>query len=170
MQAKAHSTTILTQHTQNVSIPWRNSMPASGGMAPSIVAAFYNDMLLCRNGSYPALGDTGRTIHLLRSKPQCIQRRNWPSPMDETPLTPPAGNITTISFAGADAQAGYFCESYRQTQQFVGFNLRTGEKLWISDPQPALDYYGSTGPRYTIKRSSLRPHLQQRILRHTPLL
>ncbi len=46
----------------------------------------------------------------------------------------------------ADAQAGYFCESYRQTQQFVGFNLRTGARLWISDPQPALDYYGSTGP------------------------
>ena len=63
-----------------------------------------------------------------------------------TPLTPPAGNITTISYAGADAQAGYFCESYRQTQQFVGFNLRTGAKLWTSESQPALDYYGSTGP------------------------
>ena len=58
----------------------------------------------------------------------------------------PAGNITSISYAGADAQAGYFCESYRQTQQFVGFNLRTGEKLWTSEPQAALDYYGSPGP------------------------
>ncbi len=48
----------LNANTQNASISWRNSMPATGGFAPSMVQAFYNDILLCRNGSYPALGDT----------------------------------------------------------------------------------------------------------------
>ena len=59
-------------------------------------------------------------------------------------IDPKYGNLTSISFAGMDA-AGYFCESYRQTSQFAFFNLRTGEFIKLSDPQPALDYYGSTG-------------------------
>ncbi len=135
----------LDTATQNVSIPWRNSMPASGGNAPSIIAAFYNDILLCRNGSYPALGDTGApytyfAINLNASKGPIGQVLWWNT------VPRPEGGITTVSFAGADAQAGYFCESYRQTQQFVGFNLRTGAKLWTGEPQAALDFYGSPGP------------------------
>jgi outer membrane protein assembly factor BamB len=136
----------LTQTAdQNVSIPWRNSMPASGSNAPTMVQAFYNDILLCRNGSYPALGDSGApytyfAVNLNASKGP-IGQILWMKTIDR-----PEGGITSISYAGADAKAGYFCESYRQTQQFVGFNLRTGEKLWISDPQPDLDFYGSTGP------------------------
>ena len=135
----------LDATTQNASISWRNSMPLSGGMAPSIVAAFYNDILLCRNGSYPALGDNGQpytyfAVNLNASK-GAIGKVLWQTNVDQ-----PAGNITTVSFAGADAQAGYFCESYRQTQQFVIFNLRTGQKVGITDAQPALDYYGSNGP------------------------
>jgi outer membrane protein assembly factor BamB len=135
----------LDASTQNVSIAWRNSMPASGGFAPSMVAGFYNDILLCRNGSYPALGDTGASytyfaVNLNASKGPIGQVLWWNT------VARPEGNITTVSFAGADAQAGYFCESYRQTQQFVGFNLRTGAKLWIGEPQAALDFYGSPGP------------------------
>ena len=59
-------------------------------------------------------------------------------------IDPVYGNITTVSFAGAD-KAGYFCESYRQTSQFAFFNMRTGAFIKLTDPQPALDYYGSTG-------------------------
>ena len=130
---------------QNVSIPWRNQMPASGAGAPTMLQAFYNDLILCRKGSYPALGDNGEpytyfAVNLNASRGP-IGKILWMKTVDR-----PEGNITSISYAGADAEAGYFCESYRQTQQFVGFNLRTGDKLWISDPQPALDYYGSPGP------------------------
>jgi outer membrane protein assembly factor BamB len=136
---------VLNTATQNVSIPWRNSMPATGGFAASVVQAFYGDMLLCRNGSYPALGDTGAPytyfgVNLNASKGAIGQVMWWNT------VAQPAGNITTISYAGADAKAGYFCESYRQTQQFVGFSLRTGAKLWTGEPQAPLDYYGSTGP------------------------
>jgi hypothetical protein len=41
----------LDSNTQNKSIPWRNTMTSS----PSIRAAFYNDILLCMNGSYPSV-------------------------------------------------------------------------------------------------------------------
>ncbi len=131
----------LNGNTQNASISWRNTMSTT----PSIVAAWYNDIMLCRNGSYPGLGDNGQpytyfAVNLNASR-GAVGQVLWRNTVER-----PAGNITTISYAGGDAQAGYFCESYRQTQQFVGFNLRTGEKLWISDPQPALDYYGSQGP------------------------
>jgi outer membrane protein assembly factor BamB len=140
--------------SQNVSLPWLDTMPGvtystrtrSWSSPVSIRAAFYNDMLLCMNGSYPSLGP-GRSnpytyfaVNLNASR-GAIGSVLWWSNID-----PPAGNITTVSFAGADAKAGYFCESYRQTQQFVGYSLKDGKQLWKGDSQPALDYYGSTGP------------------------
>jgi hypothetical protein len=130
----------LNPTTQNQSIPWRNTMSP----APSIVDAIYGDVLLCRSGSYPSLGgsSTGYSyfaVNLNASKGtigSVIWTNNVPNP---------PGNITTVSYAGMDP-SGYFCESYRQTQQFVFYNLRTGALIKTSDPQPALDYYGSNGP------------------------
>jgi outer membrane protein assembly factor BamB len=130
----------INANTQNQSISWRNNQPGS----PTIIAAFYNDILLCRNGSLPALGDNGQPYEYF-----AVDINNTHSTFGQVlwwhMVNQPAGNITTVSFAGAD-QSGYFCESYRQTSQFVFFNLRTGEYIGISDSQPALDYYGSTGP------------------------
>ncbi len=133
----------LNPTTQNQSISWRNTMSP----APTVLGAVYGDLLLCRNGSTPSLGYAASTptyytyfaVNLNASKGpigQVLWRNNvnWP-----------AGNITTVSYAGLDP-SGYFCESYRQTQQFVFFNLHTGALIKISDPQPALDYYGSNGP------------------------
>ena len=58
---------LTNSPTQNVSISWRNNQAGS----PSIVAAFYGDMLLCRNGSYPSsvapTGNTHTTTLLLTS-------------------------------------------------------------------------------------------------------
>jgi hypothetical protein len=135
----------LNPTTQNQSISWRNSMPASGSSAPSIVGAIYGDVLLCRNGSYPSLGTGGQNpytyfaVNLNASKGIVGSVLWWHN------VNPPAGNITTVSFAGLDP-SGYFCESYRQTQQFVFYNLRTGAHIKTADPQAALDYYGSNGP------------------------
>ncbi|MCW4000122.1 MAG: hypothetical protein NWE93_07770 [Candidatus Bathyarchaeota archaeon] len=140
----------LDASTQNISIPWRNGQAGS----PAIVAAFYGDMLLCRNGSYPSnMGPTGNpsynyfAVNLNASKGAIgsILWRNTVKPA----IDPVYGNITTISlaagvaFAGAD-KSGYFCEAYHQTQQVAFFNMRTGAFIKLSDPQPALDYYGST--------------------------
>jgi hypothetical protein len=131
--------------TQNVSIPWRNNQAGS----PSILAAFYGDMLLCRNGSYPSsVAPTGNTpynyfaVNLNASKGAVGSILWWNTV--QPAIDPVYGNITTVSFAGAD-KAGYFCESYRQTSQLAFFNMRTGAFIKLTDPQPALDYYGSTG-------------------------
>ena len=126
--------------TQNKSISWRKTMPNT----PTILGAIYNDILLCRNGSYPALGDNGQpytyfAVDINKSRGTFGNVLWWKT------VSPPAGNITTISYAGMDP-SGYFCESYRQTQQFAFFNLRTGEFIKLSEPQAALDFYGSNGP------------------------
>lgn len=131
----------LNPTTQNQSISsWRNDMSSS----PSIVDAIYGDVLLCRNGSYPSLGSssTGYTyfaVNLNASKGIVGSVLWWHN------VANPPNNITTVSYAGMDP-SGYFCESYRQTQQFVFYNLRTGAYIKTADPQPALDYYGSNGP------------------------
>jgi outer membrane protein assembly factor BamB len=131
----------LNPTTQNQSIPWRNTMAQS----PSILSAFYNDVLLCRSGSYPGLGPGRQNPYTyfavdINKTHGTFGQVLWYSTVD-----PPADNITTVTYAGADP-SGYFCESYRQTQQFVGYSLKDGKRLWVGDPQPALDYYGSTGP------------------------
>jgi hypothetical protein len=133
----------LNPTTQNQSISWRNNQ----GGSPSVLGAIYGDILLCRNGSTPSLGYSASTptyytyfgVNLNASKGTVGSVLWWNN------VNWPAGNITTVSYAGLD-ESGYFCESYRQTQQFVFFNLRTGAFIKISDPQPALDYYGSNGP------------------------
>jgi hypothetical protein len=133
----------LNPTTQNQSITWRNGMSSS----PSVRGAIYGDVLLCMNGSYPGLGEgrqnpyTYFAVNLNASRPgyDVGDVMWWHN------VNPPAGNITTISFAGLDP-SGYFCESYRQTQQFVFYNLRTGDHIKTADPQAALDYYGSNGP------------------------
>jgi outer membrane protein assembly factor BamB len=131
----------LNPTTQNQSIPWRNDMSSN----PSVRGAIYGDVLLCMNGSYPGLGDNRQNpytyfaVNLNASKGKVGSVLWWQN------VDPPAGNITTISFAGLDP-SGYFCESYRQTQQFVFYNLRTGAHIKTADPQAALDYYGSNGP------------------------
>jgi outer membrane protein assembly factor BamB len=131
----------LNSATQNKSIPWRNTMTSS----PSILQAFYNDILLCRNGSYPSLSAQNPYTYFavdINTTHGTFGQVLWYSTINP----PQGGNITIISYAGADPTTGYFCESYRQTQQFVGFSLKDGKQLWVGDSQPALDYYGSTGP------------------------
>jgi outer membrane protein assembly factor BamB len=136
----------LDSNTQNVSIPWRNNQPGS----PSIVGAIYGDILLCINGSRPSsLAPSGNlpynyfAVNLNASKGAIGTILWWDTV--QPAISPAYGNITTVAFAGMDP-AGYFCESYRQTSQFAFFNLRTGAFIKLSDPQAALDYYGSTGP------------------------
>ena len=131
--------------TQNISIPWRNNQAGS----PAIRAVIPGDLILCMNGSYPtSLAPTGNNpynyfaVNLNASK-GIVGSILWWNTVQPA-IDPIYGNITVVSFAGADP-SGYFCESYRQTSQFAFFNMRTGAFIKLTDPQPALDYYGSTG-------------------------
>ena len=140
------STGVFNRYDWNLSIPWRNTMPASGSGAPAVLAVFYNNMMLLRNGSYPALGAynpyTYFAVNLNKSRGEIGSVLWWST------VNPPAGrNITTVTYAGADPKAGVFAESYRQTSQFVGYSLTDGKQIWgPTASQTPLDYYGSQGP------------------------
>jgi outer membrane protein assembly factor BamB len=137
-----NSTDPQNRYDWNYSIGWRNTMTP----APSILTVFPGNLLLCRNGSYPALGAynpyTYFAVNLNAS------RGNIGDVLWYSTINPPSGtNITTITYAGADAGAGVFVESYRETMQFVGYSLTDGHQIWgPNTPQSPLDYYGSQGP------------------------
>ncbi|MDT8782274.1 MAG: PQQ-binding-like beta-propeller repeat protein [Candidatus Bathyarchaeota archaeon] len=137
----------------NISLPCLNEMPQrlSGSSVAnpiSVVQAFYNDILLCREGSLPSTNAdpsirnpyTYFAINLDETR-GAVGRVLWRST-----VTPPE-NIQIISYAGADPEARVFVESYRQTSNFVGYSMDTGKKLWgPTESQDDFDYFGSPGP------------------------
>jgi len=132
----------------NISIPWRNTMAGR----PTVVAAWYNDIMLCYNGSLPSSGFMGFGELPIVQEPYTYFAVNLNaskgavgSVLWRKTYNPPVENITVIE-AGADPVLGVFVEKCKETNQWVGYNLRTGEKLWgpVGD-QPALDYYGNPG-------------------------
>jgi len=111
--------------------------------------------LLCRNGSYPSnMGPTGNptwnyfAVNLNTSlSGYKIGDALWWNTAQPA-IDPIYGNITTISLAAGVSFAGAtesgFAEAWHQTQQLAFYNIRDGKFIKLSDPQPALDYYGST--------------------------
>jgi hypothetical protein len=126
----------------NVSVPWRNTMTGS----ITYVYSIYNDILLGYNGTLPSQGATFMgtlgfntyTYFAISLKPESRGQLLWMKNYD-----PPANNVTVL-FGGVDPINRVFVENLRETNNFVGYNLDTGAKLWGPTPsQPALDYYGS---------------------------
>jgi len=127
----------------SVPITWLNTMTSS----PSQLHAWYNDVLICRNGTLPGVGTFGRneysgdpyTYFAVNLNPDegTIGRVLW-----WNTVTAPAGQISVIDGVG-EPTARVFTESYRETAQWVGYSMTTGKKLWgPSAPQAPLDYYG----------------------------
>ena len=137
----------------NISLPWLNQMDQSlnrGSLVNpiSVVQAFYDDILLCREGSLPSTNQdpsivnpyTYFAVNLDPSKGS-IGSVLW-----RNTITPPQ-DIKIISYGGADPEARVFVESYRQTSTWTGYSLDTGKKLWgPTQSQDDFDYYGSPGP------------------------
>jgi len=140
--------TTANPYDWNVSIPWRNTVTS----APTVAAVYGSDIMLCYNGILPS-GDSPSTfgrpisdapytyfaVNLNETKGQ-LGSVLW-----EKTYEAPAGGIT-VFISGADPMAGVFVESYKETCQWIGYNLRTGERMWgpTGDPNPlALDYYGN---------------------------
>jgi hypothetical protein len=138
----------------NISIPWLNTMPTTiPGMNPAtVVAAYTDDVMLCYNGSLPALGYafsanswtpyTYFAVNLNASK-GAVGSVLWMHTYD-----PPAGNITVVQ-GGVDPVGRVFLEAYKETAQWVGYSLDTGQKLWGPTASQtavnSLDYYGTPG-------------------------
>ncbi len=159
----------------NVSIPWLNVMgnetwvtlsnltayrgytttgnPPTGNPDASnpvnVVCAFFNDVMICRNGSLPTSGlalsgfsitpYTYFAVNLNASK-GTVGSILWMKTYD-----PPENNINVFP-GGFDQQSRVFLEYYKQTAQWVGYSMTTGERLWTTASQTdvnALEYYGS---------------------------
>ena len=111
----------------NISLPVANTMPSS----PTIVAAWQGNMLLCMNGSYPAIGSAGAPYSYFAVNLN-VTRGTIGSILWWNTVTPLPGNFT-IRFSGPTTGTptdGVFVEFYKDTMQFIGYSMDTGQKLW----------------------------------------
>ena len=129
----------------NVSVPYLNT---AGSVTQ--VAGIANDVLLCYSGSLPSLGAT--FMGAASSTPYTYFTLNINSASASLgnviwhqTYNPPPNNLTVLE-DGIDPVNRVFIENYRESNNFVGYSLDTGTKLWGPTPsQPSLDYYGSPG-------------------------
>jgi hypothetical protein len=156
----------------NISVPWLNVMgnqtlttltngtvvygasqystpPTNpdASQAFTVLATFYDNMMICRNGSYSS--GTPQTFATQSVNPYtyfAVDLNTTHSTFGQilwTNTVQPAGNLT-VTFAGADPTTNTFAESYQQTTQFVGYSMLTGAKIWgPTASQAAFDYYGN---------------------------
>ena len=139
-----NSTDAQNRFDWNVSINWRNQM-ALNLQTPTVIGIIPNDMMLCENGTLPSQGATFMgslsfvpyTYFAVSLKPATLGQILWMKNYD-----PPTNNITVLE-AGFDSVNRVFVEDLRETQTFVGYSMDTGAKLWTTQPQDNMDYYGS---------------------------
>jgi len=149
------------RYNYNISLPWAASMPVHSAFDFStftmqssvftIVEAYYGDIMLCYNSSSGNLPSTGSTfmpalgwddytyfaINLNASK-GTVGSILW-----SKTYSPPQGNVTVLE-GGVDPVNRVFVENLRETNQWVGYSLDTGAKIWgPTESQTPLDYYGS---------------------------
>jgi hypothetical protein len=148
------STGTNTRYSWNVSVGWLNTMPKSVnfftgqlGNPVNVVGAVYNDVIIAYNGTLPGLatggfGGTSSTpytyfaINLNASK-GAIGSILWMKTYDPVP-----GNVSVL-MGGVDPVNRVFTEAYKESTKFVGYSMDTGARLWTTEGQGALDYYGN---------------------------
>jgi hypothetical protein len=137
-----NSSSSLYTYDWNISLSWLNTITP----VPTIVAGWAGDRVILRSGTTPsATSQTPYTYYAvnLNASTGTVGSMIW-----SKTLQPPAGNIT-VSYCGpanSDPTNGVFVEFYKETMQFVGYNLNTGDKLWgpVGDQsQQQLMYYNS---------------------------
>jgi hypothetical protein len=123
-------------------------LPPSDGFAQVGVSA-YNDVMVLRVGTQPGLtpagfGTTSQAPYSYMgiNLNQSSTNYNLGETMWTTNLQPPERNIT-VTTGIIDPVSRVFTESYKETTQHVGFDLDKGNKLWTTNGQAALDYYGN---------------------------
>jgi hypothetical protein len=132
-----NSADIHNRFDWNVSMPWRNTMSST----PTVMYAMYDNMMILRNGSLPALGGSQAPYTYfaidLNTAHSTLGQILWMKTYDA-----PAGNIT-VSQGPIDPSVGVFVEGYKETTQWVGYSMATGDKLWTTNGQDPLDYFGN---------------------------
>jgi len=178
-QSGVYDASLPSRYDWNVSIPWLNVMGnetettvsySDGSVAivkgysatgsnpdasnpSSQLYAFYGDSIICRNGTAPGVGSFGSSysiskytyfaVNINESKGTLGSVRWWNT------LSPVEGLVSVLQ-GPADPWSGVFTESYRETSQWVGYSMATGQKIWGPTPSQApLDYYGYFFPGLT---------------------
>ncbi len=143
----ATSTGSSNRYDWNVSIPWYTTMSPV-----TVVAAYYNDVMICYSGNLPNGGSpvtstpissapyTYFAVQLNPSK-GTVGSILWTKTYDAPP-----GNITVLQ-GGVDTVTRVFVESYKETMQWVGYSMDTGQRVWgpteSQTEKAAFDYYGN---------------------------
>ncbi len=140
----------LDSTTQNKSISWKNADQYKS-LSFTVVAAYYNNIMICRNGSYPNLSGVTQNV----SGTVSLTSANWTYfAIDLNESHGTFGQILwtsptytslqdkTITFGGSDPIANVFVEGIKETTQFIGYSMKDGSKLWTSDGETTLDYFG----------------------------
>jgi outer membrane protein assembly factor BamB len=119
-------------YSWNVTLPW---LPTGA----TIVRAIYGDILLGMNGSLPTIGSWDPyTMWAISLKPETRGQLLWIKN-----YAAPAGNITLIK-GPVDPVNRVFTLYYKETMQWEGYSIDTGELLWgPTESEPAGNYYCS---------------------------
>jgi hypothetical protein len=136
----------------NVSLPWLNTATLNGANigSMSVYGGIQGDELLALAGTLPNPGTFVFAMTAVSENPYEWFGINLNSSIGtvgteifHNTLQAPAGNLTVL-WAGIDPVNNVFAVTYRETMQFVGYSLTTGQQVWGPTPeQAALDYYGS---------------------------
>jgi hypothetical protein len=136
-----------TRYSWDIPISWINNMSPVPGFIFGKVK--YSDVLVLRQGTQPGLtlggfGTNSQTpytyigVNLNQSSTSyALGAEMW-----SNTLQPPPRNITIMTGI-IDPVSRVFTESYKETTQHVGYDLDTGDKLWTTNGQAPLDYYGN---------------------------
>ena len=114
----------------------------------TIISAKYGDGILCYNGTMPCNGEnlgfpyvssapyTYFFVNLNASRGAIGSVLWWNT------LNSPANNYTVVP-QGVDWDTRVFLQTYKESVQWVGFNLDTGQYMWTGASEVPLNYYGS---------------------------
>jgi hypothetical protein len=137
-----------TAYTWNVTIP---SLPGSG--APTIIKVIPDKLIFGRSTVMQSAGSTSSavfgtpdpyTFWVISLKPesrgQLLWLKNYPAPP----------NNYTLLVGPVDDANGVFTTEYRETMQYFGFDLNTGNQIWgPTASENAWNYYSGTSGALT---------------------
>jgi hypothetical protein len=127
----------------NISIPYLNSVTE-----PLVVlSAKYNDGILLMRGTFPSNGENNLynwissapyTYFFVNLNPSkgSIGSVTW-----EKTIQAPANNYTVVP-GPVDWESRVIFQDYKEGVIWAAYDLDSGNFLWESEPQTALDYYG----------------------------